>query len=648
MMREYEFFCDGQRIIQGPEHGDGAHWFFDTVELSLETGTHCFSARVWALGKWAPLRRISVHPGFFLAADSRFEPELSTGVADWETTPLKGIRFECGDYTDSSLNEWEIMRKATPWKPLLTTGVPHVFDLSEYPSDIASDALPWKCAVPGMNVFPGGKVWHYGFGPYLLPSELPSLELGTIGISGIDFPLTVCGGSKKEILLRLDNYYCFYPEIELSGTGELTLFYTEALVDSNGRKGNRNELAEKEFRFAKYDRFFAGENAFPVHPIYWRCGRFLKLVLKAGAGELTLHDLRLRETRYPWKFESEFHTESATVDKIGPALSRTVEMCSHDMFFDCPYHEALQYIGDTRIQALITNVLSRDRRLQRRAVRQFGWSFNFQGLPASHYPSRHRQCIPTFAPFWIGMVLDSCLYDADGPALAKELLPAVHAVVEYFENKRDGNGNVLAPRGWNYIEASLYPAEPERTDGTFELLWLYGLCLAERLESWIGSPAYQARLTAAIGPAKQAILRDYYRPEKHLFSQHKAKDVFNEVTQVLAVLSRRFPAECAEGLFEAKNILRCGYYFSHYYFEACGISDRMDCFLKRLREWEKVTENGMVTVPETDCGTTHVPNVTRGAQIRCSTIIRRSRESVRPRPDSGKWKSLRVSAPFRS
>ena len=77
---------------------------------------------------------------------------------------------------------------------------------------------------------------------------------------------------------------------------------------------------------------------------------------------------------------------------------------------DTPYYEQLQYIGDTRIQALISYTVGGDDRLARQALEAFNVSRIPDGITRSRYPEFPAQNIPTFSLLWIGMLRDYWMY----------------------------------------------------------------------------------------------------------------------------------------------------------------------------------------------------------------------------------------------
>ena len=90
-----------------------------------------------------------------------------------------------------------------------------------------------------------------------------------------------------------------------------------------------------------------------------------------------------------------------------------MRLCSHETYMDTPYWEQLQYVGDTRIQALVTLYLSGDDRLVRNAIQQFDESRIPDGITQSRYPTELPQVIPPFSLFWIGMQHDLWWYGGD-------------------------------------------------------------------------------------------------------------------------------------------------------------------------------------------------------------------------------------------
>ena len=61
-------------------------------------------------------------------------------------------------------------------------------------------------------------------------------------------------------------------------------------------------------------------------------------------------------------------TFAASDPQLGAILAlglRSLQMCSHETYMDCPYYEQLMYVGDTRLEALVTHVLTADARLAR-------------------------------------------------------------------------------------------------------------------------------------------------------------------------------------------------------------------------------------------------------------------------------------------
>lgn len=81
------------------------------------------------------------------------------------------------------------------------------------------------------------------------------------------------------------------------------------------------------------------------------------------------------------------------LDRIWQTGWRTARLDAHETYMDAPYWEQLQYVGDTRIQALISYVVSGDARLARQAITNIDESRTPSTLASSIRPRRG-----TYAP----------------------------------------------------------------------------------------------------------------------------------------------------------------------------------------------------------------------------------------------------------
>jgi hypothetical protein len=628
----YHLYVDGQLEGRGPERGSDRAWFYESYDLDLSVGQHTLVAIVWRLGDIGPQAQIGLRAGFLLEAEGAFGDMLSTRSAAWETKQVNGITFSLPKFssinpawfvepiqtTDGRTYPWGIEKgEGDDWG---ATTVRHEDILAPFGLQavhvLYPSTLPAQLAVQRF----GGSVRYVSEGtwsdvekiPVVAGASLKTEEAIWQALIDGTAPIVVPPHTRRQVIIDLDDYVCAYPQIQLSGGkgSRLTVGWAEALyVDcSTQTKGQRDEVEGRTFVAPCRDIIQADGGAqrrFEL--LWWRAGRFIELLVETNDEPLTVDAFRLLETRYPLEMQSRFSSSDERLDSVIPLALRGLQMCAHEIFMDSPYYEQLMYVGDSRLEALITYVISTDERLPRKAIRMFELSRLPDGLTQARYPSRDVQVIPPFSLWWIGMVYDYALWRGDRLFIA-ELLPGVRAILDAFLAHVQSNKLLKAPNGWNFSDwIADWPlgVPPDGFDGFSGLLnWhlVYTLGLAASLEDWAGDRFLTRRWQYWRENVAAAISREFWDEERGLFADDPAHKHVSEHTQCLALLSNVLSGEqhtrVAQNLLHDASLARTTIYFNHYLFETFRLLKQPAAFFSRMGLWFDLSTQGFKTTPE--------------------------------------------------
>ena len=648
----YDLFLDGEFAGRGPERGDVEHWFFESYDLDLPAGDHVLVARVWTLGEKAPYAQMHLRHGFLACPEpEELQPLLATGFGEWTAQILGGYDWQ------SPLCAWgtgwnqEIHGDNFSWNhetgggegwEKVTVGVAgrRVGAQSEGRKEhfLLPAMLGPMLDEPVKNIAVR-HVAEFGARPVAevpiraaqsLKGEIEGWQALLDGAQS----LPIAPRTKRRVLLDLNDYCCARPRLAVSGGGgaRLDITWNEALFDDLQKwsKGNRDEIEGKFFIVDRGggdnggdgvgDTFWPdGAQNREFSTLWWQAGRFVQILIETGENPLILELLGFQETRYPLELEGKIEVSDAPINAIVPLCVRAIQMCSHETFMDCPYYEQLMYVGDTRLEVLTTYVMSADSVLPKKALQTFDVSRLLSGLTQSRYPSRVRQIIPPFSLWWVAMVHDFALWRGEAD-FTRSLLPGVRAVCDHFAALIGEDGLLQAPDGWNFGDWVVATAQ-QRENGS-ETAWKNGVPpggatqnsaflgfqaalvfrLASEIEEWFGEPeiaALQMRRAQKLADATQTA---FWNEERGLFADDGSGQNWSEHTQCLAILGGWLEGDrlrrVTEGLFSAPDLARTTIYFSHYLFEVCRVTGRMDKFFARLQDWNVLVENGLKTTIE--------------------------------------------------
>lgn len=631
----YELFLDGVRVGIGSERGDRRNWFYESYEFTLPPGDHVLCARAWRLGPEGPsaCAQISIRAGFLFAAEEPFG-HLSTGEEGWECKILGGYNV-CWPYSEIAFpgGRFEMDGRRLDWdfpEGASSEGWTHAVRLGQGRNADSviecADDIWWlrPATLPAMveRLVSVGSVRHVQEITSLDTSDIPILASKTLlseqtswhDFIETDCQLTIPPHTGRRVLLDLEDYYCAYPEITVSsGEGSsIRIAWAEALyLDGQASKGNRSETEGKFFRGFS-DLFRPEGGLFRTYtPLWWMAGRFVELVILTGSEPLILENLRLRVTHYPYNREADFVCSDESLNSLTPIFRKSLEMCSHETYMDCPYYEQLTYIGDTRLEALQAYTQTLDDRLTKKAIRLFDESRYSNGFTQARYPSRINQLIAPFSLWWIGMVHDF-LYWRDDTVFVQERLPGVRAVLEAIRRHLNSDALIQSLPGWNF--ADWVPEwkdgiPPENAGGIHTLINLQAVLAFEQaadLERYCGDTVLAQRNEDTAQCLLDAVIKRFWDSAHGLIADDDSHKNFSEHTQSLALLTRGLDPRrslsiaaclCAKGE-ERPQMVSTTIYFSHYLFEAYTKIGRSDCLLEKMKFWKELQQAGFKTTPE--------------------------------------------------
>ena len=237
----------------------------------------------------------------------------------------------------------------------------------------------------------------------LVPRSIPPMEESPVRfaavrrIAGIESDGSFLRGTsdllvpaKTRVVLLLDQGHLTnaFTVLETSGGAGSTirLVYAEALKDAKGNKGNRNEIEGKTIAGVR-DEFRPDGGAHRRFQTLWfRTYRFVQMEIETEDEALRVHDLYGIFVGYPFKLAARFDSDLAWLADMWRSTG-AARGCAPGRRISIPrIYEQLQYVGDTRIQGLITLYMSDDDR-RRQANEHFDLSRIPEGITASRYPS---------------------------------------------------------------------------------------------------------------------------------------------------------------------------------------------------------------------------------------------------------------------
>jgi alpha-L-rhamnosidase len=538
---EFILYVNQQRVGSGPSHSDLAHWRYETYDLAplLRAGGNILAATVWNFGTHAAVRQMSDRVGFVVHGESTPEHVADTD-ATWEVEQEKGV--------------WSVDPKMSQY---YAAGPGERWDGAKFDWDWSSASganNSWTKAVSLSRGAPKGTTdapnnWQLVADP-LPPMQFAPTEAGRIirvtgmeGSSGAPVRnFTIPAHTNASILLDNSQLTTAYPALTVTGGEGATvrLTYSEALVDDHGEKGNRNQIEGKHIEGVQDEFLPAGCHSCEFIPLEWRTWRFLELHVQTADQPLQIKKLNAWFTAFPFDVRAHFDSDNKTLKSIWNVGWRTALLDAHDTYMDTPYWERLQYVGDTRIQALISYAVAGEDRLARQAIQAFDNSRIPEGLTQSRYPSSLVQIIPTFSLLWVGMIHDFWMY-RDDPDFVRQQLPGTRTVLDWYLSRQRSDGLIGKIPWWPFVDwgkdfvDGMPPQDENDGSSVITLQLIEALRYAAEMESVLGDPMVAEKYRNAATRAATAVQKLCWNQQYGLLADTPAQTHFSQHANILGI-----------------------------------------------------------------------------------------------------------------
>ncbi|MFW5814550.1 MAG: alpha-L-rhamnosidase C-terminal domain-containing protein [Spirochaetota bacterium] len=547
----YILFVNGRRVGRGPLKGTVAEHHFETFDVApfLRVGDNVVAAEVRWFGVDRPVSEIhGYRAGFLLQGPEELGVDTPEG---WLV-----------------LDDRAVAPDRTSWFANSSQFLVHFerVDLARMPRDwqeVAYDDSEW------MPASDAGSAWSSdAFGvarsPVLIPRSVDQLTEERRAFSNAPTDgWRLDAGEGGELVLSAGELTTGYPRFRFSG-GEgrtVELIYAECALfpadeatpprerigapDGPWTKGVRDDIAHGGVAGYRDTLVLDGTDVV-YEPFHWRTFWFIGVRVSAGPTAVTLEQADYAYTTYPAELAASFSCDRPEYETIWSMCWRTLRLCSHETFEDCPYYEQLHYLADARIEALTHLYLTGDTSYVRRSIELFRNSLRPDGLVESRPPSDDPQIIPYFALIWVLMLED--LWDYAGNRereFLRTCLFAMDGTLVYFRDRLREDGFVGHVDHWNMVDngpgwdRGEPPAVLAGESTYLSSLFVLAARTGARLHREIGAPDDAWRWDRAAGRVGDAVREAAWDEERGIFLEGPGRhdDPPSQHAQLMPVLA---------------------------------------------------------------------------------------------------------------
>lgn len=616
---KYELFVNGTRVCIGPQLSDIRHWRYETIDIApfLVPGKNVIAAEVVNFGPGRFFGMQSFRTAFLL---NNVEGDHNINInttqnGNWKAFWNKAIHEKVVRWRTSPKTIIGGFYAANPTDSLNAQDYPWGWEKVEFNDE------QWEPAVfcESASAFGGGFGWLLE--PRNTPLQvqnkerIPSLlscEPIQIGDGFLSGKGTQAVPANTKVTLLLDNHVLTigYPHLEIAKgkNSVVRIGYAENLfIPNTAKKGNRNEWKGKQF-VGLTDVFVTDGGDRTFRPTWLRSYRFVQIEVETKDEPLIIKDLYNLYTSSPIQTVGKFSTDNQVYNGIFDLCERTIRLCTQDYFLSDAYYETMQYLGDSKVHALVWQDLTGNDLHTRNALQQFHYSRLWDGNLTSCYPLKATFVHPTYSVIWIDMLYDYLRYKGDKDYI-RQFVPGIHQTLAMFDQLIGKNG-IAGQTRWNYFvdwyqESSiggLAPGQDGSNSAVVTLHYVYALQNAAKIFEQLGDEQSAKKYRARAKDISSKVASLCYDNLRMMMAERPDKSYFDQHTNIMAILTETVPSSEYEPLLkrilEDETLGQATYYYRFYLIEALIKANAPHLLAQALKPWEQLVADGLTTALE--------------------------------------------------
>ncbi len=230
----------------------------------------------------------------------------------------------------------------------------------------------------------------------------------------------------------------------------------------------------------------------------WDAIRWLQLTVRDAPGGVRVREIGVVTTRFPARPAGRFECSDALLTHLWDLGRKTIDLCMHDGWIDCPSREQRQWLGDATVEHLVGEAAygAQIHPLNRHFLTSAAESQRPDGLLEMFAPGDHRRfgwLIPDFTLQWIFNLADHFDHSGDREFL-HDLFPTLLKALGWFERLQGDDGRIADLPYWHFQDWAAVGRTGYATVLNAEVLG--ALRIAERLSATLGWSAQASGFSA--------------------------------------------------------------------------------------------------------------------------------------------------------